>query len=70
MSADGQTPRHSTRAPVSEAYVVRIYRRSGDPPELVGEIERAGDAGRFAFHGRDELYALLAKPPRRRARRR
>jgi hypothetical protein len=55
-----------------ESYVVRIYRRGREEPkELIGVVERAGDAAQHAFKTPDELLQILAAPepaPGRRTR--
>jgi len=57
-----------------ESYVVRIYRRekkAGPPLRghdrvlLDGTLEEAEGRRRKYFHGIDELWDLLARPPRR-----
>lgn len=43
-----------------ESYVVRIYRRDPDDSQrLDGMLEAVESEARHAFHGRDELWALL-----------
>ncbi len=45
-----------------DTYIVRVYRRAGAAPHLVGVVEEIGVEGRRAFHGPDELWAILASP--------
>jgi hypothetical protein len=46
-----------------ESYVVRIYRRGKQKSkELVGVVERAGDATQRAFKTLDELLEILGSP--------
>jgi hypothetical protein len=57
-----------------ESYVVRIYRREKkaaparrghDKVLLDGIVEEAEGGGRKSFHGIDQLWALLARAPRK-----
>ena len=59
------------RAMNGQSYVVRIYkrgpglaRRRGAKPSagLIGIVENALTGERLAFHGVDELWAILARP--------
>jgi len=54
---------------IEDSYVVRIYRRAlpsgkagvhDDTPRLIGVVENPGTGQRRAFHGIEELWAILA----------
>ena len=66
---------------IEDSYVIRIYRREpksgksgadGDRPHLIGVVEVPGTGHRQAFHGVEELWAVLARTgkaaPKRRRR--
>jgi hypothetical protein len=42
-----------------DSYIVRIYRQTGDPSELTGQIEKAGTEIRENFHSSGELVSVL-----------
>lgn len=42
-----------------DSYIVRIYRRTGEPPELAGQIEKAGTEMKKYFHNSGELVKIL-----------
>jgi len=42
-----------------DSYIVRIYRRTEEPPELVGLVEKAGTKLKEHFHNSTELVKLL-----------
>lgn len=44
-----------------DSYIVRIYRRTGDPPELVGQVERVGMDTKEIFHNSSELVKVLMR---------
>ena len=49
-----------------DSYVIRVYRRSDEPGrEVAGLVEVLARGESVAFNGRDELWAVLAKPRRR-----
>jgi hypothetical protein len=61
-----------------ESYVVRIYRRetkgnaqarrTTDRVAIDGIVEEVESGGRSSFHGIEELWDCIARPPGRRAR--
>ncbi len=42
-----------------DSYIVRIYRRTGEPSELAGQIEKAGTEKKEVFHNSGELVKML-----------
>lgn len=42
-----------------DSYVVRIYRRTDDPPEFAGQVEKAGTSMKVNFHNSSELVRVL-----------
>ncbi len=42
-----------------DSYIVRIYRRTDQPPELAGQVEKAGTNLKECFHSSNELVKLL-----------
>lgn len=42
-----------------DSYIVRIYRRTEEPPELAGQVEKAGTNLKESFHNSNELMKLL-----------
>jgi len=42
-----------------DSYIVRIYRRTGEPPELAGKVEKAGTEMKKYFHSSGELMKIL-----------
>jgi hypothetical protein len=42
-----------------DSYIVRIYRRTDDPAELTGQIEKAGTEINENFHSSGELVNVL-----------
>jgi len=42
-----------------DSYIVRIYRRSGDPPELAGQVEKVGTDMKEIFHNSSELVKIF-----------
>jgi hypothetical protein len=42
-----------------DSYIVRIYRRTGEPSELAGQVERAGTELKEIFHNSGELMRVL-----------
>lgn len=42
-----------------DSYIVRIYRRTGEPPELAGQVEKAGTEMKETFHNSEELVRVL-----------
>ena len=42
-----------------DSYIVRIYRRTGEPPELAGQVEKAGTEMKENFHSSGELVRIL-----------
>lgn len=48
-----------------DSYIIRIYRRDADHLESVlGILEATSDGTQMSFQSRDELWKLLAEPPR------
>jgi len=47
-----------------ECYVVRIYRREGEPQEIVGIVEDPEDGRQIGFRSVAELSAILVSPRR------
>lgn len=44
-----------------ESYIVHVYRRdAGEPTRLAGLVEIVESGTRRAFHGSEELWAILA----------
>ena len=42
-----------------DSYIVRIYRRTEEPPELAGQVEKAGTNLKENFHNSGELVEVL-----------
>lgn len=42
-----------------DSYIVRVYRSTGDPPELAGQVEKAGTEMKEVFHNSGELVRVL-----------
>lgn len=42
-----------------DCYIVRIYRRTVEPPELAGQVEKAGTEVKETFHNSGELVRIL-----------
>jgi hypothetical protein len=42
-----------------DSYIVRIYRRTEEPPELAGQVEKAGTNLKENFHNSGELVRVL-----------
>jgi len=42
-----------------DSYIVRIYRRTEEPAELAGQVEKAGTNMKESFHNSTELMKLL-----------
>jgi len=42
-----------------DSYIVRIYRRTDEPPELAGQVEKAGTEIKVNFHNSGELVKAL-----------
>lgn len=42
-----------------DSYIVRIYRRTDEPPELAGKVEKAGTEIKKYFHNTGELVKIL-----------
>lgn len=42
-----------------DSYIVRIYRRTDEPPELAGKVEKAGTEMKKYFHNTGELVKIL-----------
>lgn len=42
-----------------DSYIVRIYRRTDEPPELAGKVEKAGTEIKKYFHSSGELMKIL-----------
>ena len=42
-----------------DSYIVRIYRRTDEPPELAGKVEKAGTEMKKYFHSSGELLNIL-----------
>jgi len=42
-----------------DSYIVRIYRRTDEPPEFAGQVEKAGTEVREIFHNSAELVSFL-----------
>lgn len=44
-----------------DSYIVRIYRLTGEPPELTGQVEKAGTEIKENFHSSGELVKVLTR---------
>ncbi len=42
-----------------DCYIVRIYRRTGEPPELAGHVEKVGTEMKEIFHNSSELVKIF-----------
>lgn len=41
-----------------DSYIVRIYRRTGEPPECAGHVENVGTGMKVIFHNSSELVKI------------